>query len=61
MAAKKKEVEALKGNEFQLKRIGELCVEIVRMKNDLGDTGEAIKTQLKCKGIDLWIARVAPK
>merc|ERR1719171_3008144 len=43
MAAKKKEVEALtKDIETKLKRIGELGVEIVQMKNDLGDTGEAL-------------------
>merc|ERR1719199_2025992 len=43
MAAKKKEVEALtKAIETKLKRIGELGVEIVQMKNDLGDTGEAL-------------------
>merc|ERR550532_2226091 len=43
MAAKKKEVEALtKEIEAKLKRVGELGVEIVQMKNDLGDTGEAL-------------------
>merc|ERR1719450_1591923 len=43
MAAKKKEIEALtKDIETKLKRIGELGVEIVQMKNDLGDTGEAL-------------------
>jgi len=43
MAAKKKEVDALtKAIETKLKRIGELGVEIVQMKNDLGDTGEAL-------------------
>merc|ERR1719215_2255776 len=43
MAAKKKEVDALtKDIETKLKRIGELGVEIVQMKNDLGDTGEAL-------------------
>merc|ERR1719215_1909587 len=43
MAAKKKEVDALtKAIEAKLKRIGELGVEIVQMKNDLGDTGEAL-------------------
>jgi predicted nucleic acid-binding Zn-ribbon protein len=43
MAAKKKEVDALtKAIESKLKRIGELGVEIVQMKNDLGDTGEAL-------------------
>ena len=42
MAAKKKEVEALtKDIETKLKRVGELGVEIVQMKNDLGDAGEA--------------------
>jgi len=43
MAAKKKEIDALtKAIETKLKRIGELGVEIVQMKNDLGDTGEAL-------------------
>merc|ERR1740117_2543122 len=43
MSAKNKEVEALtKSIETKLKRIGELGVEIVQMKNDLGDTGEAL-------------------
>jgi len=43
VAAKKKEVDALtKAIESKLTRIGELGVEIVQMKNDLGDTGEAL-------------------
>merc|ERR1711992_383329 len=43
MAAKKKEVIALtKEIETKLTRIGELGVEIAEMKNDLGDTQEAL-------------------
>merc|ERR1712079_195074 len=43
MAAKKKEVKALtKEIEIKLTRIGDLGVEIAEMKNDLGDTQEAL-------------------
>merc|ERR1712008_27869 len=43
MAAKKKEVIALtKEIETKLTRIGDLGVEIAQMKNDLGDTQEAL-------------------
>merc|ERR1719216_771675 len=43
MAAKKKEVEALsKDIETKLDRSGNLGVEIAQMKNDLGDTEEAL-------------------
>merc|ERR1712156_573990 len=43
MAAKKKEVNALtKEIEIKLTRIGDLGVEIAEMKNDLGDTQEAL-------------------
>merc|ERR1719390_613976 len=43
MAAKTKEVNALtKAIEDKMTRSGELAVEIVQMKNDLGDTGEAL-------------------
>merc|ERR1719235_1814190 len=43
MAAKKKEIEALtKMIEEKLTRIAELGVEIATMKNDLGDTAEAL-------------------
>merc|ERR1719297_209093 len=43
MAAKKKEVIALtKEIETKLTRIGDLGVEIAQMKNDLGDTEEAL-------------------
>merc|ERR1719207_523883 len=43
MAAKTKEVNALtKAIEEKMTRVGELGVEIVQMKNDLGDTGEAL-------------------
>merc|ERR550532_166107 len=43
MAAKKKEVVALtKEIETKLTRIGDLGVEIAEMKNDLGDTQEAL-------------------
>merc|ERR1719456_1870723 len=39
MAAKTKEVNALtKAIEEKMTRVGELAVEIVQMKNDLGDT-----------------------
>merc|ERR1719460_434501 len=43
MAAKTKEVNALtKAIEEKMTRVGELAVEIVQMKNDLGDTAEAL-------------------
>merc|ERR1719326_1569390 len=43
MAAKTKEVNALtKAIESKMTRSGELAVEIVQMKNDLGDTAEAL-------------------
>merc|ERR1719502_277675 len=43
MAAKKKEIEALtKAIETKSKRVGELAVEIVMMKNDLSDTEAAL-------------------
>merc|ERR1719261_2397953 len=43
MAAKTKEVAALtKSIEQKLKKIGELGVAIAAMKNDLGDTEEAL-------------------
>merc|ERR1740138_690700 len=43
MAAKTKEVNALtKAIEEKMTRAGELAVEIVEMKNDLGDTGAAL-------------------
>merc|ERR1719493_586307 len=43
MDAKKKEVNALtKEIETKLTRIGDLGVEIAQMKNDLGDTEEAL-------------------
>jgi len=43
MAAKKKEVDALsKDIETKLERSGDLGVEIAQMKNDLGDTEEAL-------------------
>merc|ERR1712079_724887 len=43
MAAKKKEVNALTAEiETKLTRIGDLGVEIAEMKNDLGDTQEAL-------------------
>merc|ERR1712046_314677 len=43
MAAKKKEVAALtKQIETKLERVGTLGVEIAQMKNDLGDTEEAL-------------------
>merc|ERR1719265_1154797 len=43
MTAKKEEVEALnKSIETKLVQIGELGVEIAEMKNDLGDSGEAL-------------------
>merc|ERR1719265_2852996 len=43
MAAKTKEVNSLtKALETKMTRVGELAVEIVQMKNDLGDTAEAL-------------------
>jgi len=43
MTAKTKEVNSLtKAIETKMTRVGELAVEIVQMKNDLGDTGEAL-------------------
>merc|ERR1719440_2337470 len=43
MSAKTKEVNALtKAIEEKMTRVGELAVEIVQMKNDLGDTAEAL-------------------
>merc|ERR1719172_617945 len=43
MSAKTKEVNALtKAIEEKMTRVGELAVEIVQMKNDLGDTGAAL-------------------
>merc|ERR1719487_80291 len=43
MAAKTKEVNALtKAIEEKMTRSGELAVEIVQMKNDAGDTAEAL-------------------
>merc|ERR1719183_902578 len=43
MAAKTKEVNALtKAIEEKMTRAGEVAVEIVEMKNDLGDTGAAL-------------------
>merc|ERR1719472_167724 len=43
MTAKTKEVNALtKAIEEKMTRVGELAVEIVQMKNDLGDTEEAL-------------------
>merc|ERR1719468_1412522 len=48
MAAKKKEVIALtKEIETKLTRIGDLGVEIAQMKNDLGDTQEALVADKK--------------
>jgi len=43
MASKTKEVQALtKALETKMTRVGEVAVEIVQMKNDLGDTEEAL-------------------
>merc|ERR1719325_257598 len=43
MAAKKKEVDALSAEiETKLERSGDLGVQIAQMKNDLGDTEEAL-------------------
>merc|ERR1719163_1991065 len=48
MAAKTKEVNALtKAIEEKMTRAGELAVEIVQMKNDLGDTAEALAEDKK--------------
>merc|ERR1719163_528198 len=48
MAAKTKEVNALtKAIEEKMTRVGELAVEIVQMKNDLGDTAEALAEDKK--------------
>merc|ERR1719272_1697510 len=48
VAAKTKEVNALtKAIEKKLTRVGELSVEIVQMKNDLGDTAEALAEDKK--------------
>merc|ERR1719424_1662852 len=47
-AAKTKEVNALtKAIEEKMTRVGELAVEIVQMKNDLGDTAEALADDKK--------------
>merc|ERR1719172_519274 len=47
-AAKTKEVNALtKAIEEKMTRVGELAVEIVQMKNDLGDTAEALAEDKK--------------
>merc|ERR1712072_150934 len=48
MAAKTKVVNALtKLIEEKMTRVGELAVEIVQMKNDLGDTAEALAEDKK--------------
>jgi len=48
VAAKTKEVNALtKAIEEKMTRVGELAVEIVQMKNDLGDTAEALEEDKK--------------
>merc|ERR1719197_1640773 len=48
MAAKTKEVNALtKAIEEKMTRVGELSVEIVQMKNDVGDTAEALAEDKK--------------
>merc|ERR1719331_1806248 len=48
MAAKQKEIEALtKAIEVKSKRVGELAVEIVMMKNDLSDTEAALMDDKK--------------
>merc|ERR1719203_2726050 len=48
MSAKSKEVNALtKAIEEKMTRVGELAVEIVQMKNDLGDTAEALAEDKK--------------
>jgi peptidoglycan hydrolase CwlO-like protein len=58
MAAKTKEVNALtKAIEEKMQRAGELAVEIVEMKNDLGDTGAALLEDKKFSLIWRKIAR----
>merc|ERR1719301_511664 len=48
MAAKTKEVNALtKAIEKKMTRVGELGVEVAEMKNDLGDTAEALEDDKK--------------
>merc|ERR1719451_236913 len=48
MAAKTKEVNVnTKAIESKMARVGELAVEIVQMKNDLGDTAEALAEDKK--------------
>merc|ERR1719436_707886 len=48
MAAKTKEVNALtKAIEDKMTRVGALAVEIVQMKNDLGDTAQALAEDKK--------------
>merc|ERR1719181_1942926 len=48
MAAKTKEVAALsKALEDKMTRVGEVAVQIVQMKNDLGDTAEALAEDKK--------------
>merc|ERR1719454_370400 len=48
MSAKTKEVNSLtKALETKMTRVGELAVEIVQMKNDLGDTAEALAEDKK--------------
>merc|ERR1719281_1500702 len=48
MASKTKEVNALtKALEEKMTRTGELAVEIVQMKNDMGDTAEALAEDKK--------------
>merc|ERR1719201_2581749 len=48
MSAKTKEVNALtKAIEEKMTRVGELGVEIAQMKNDLGDTAEALAEDKK--------------
>merc|ERR1719454_1139819 len=48
MSAKTKEVNSLtKAIEEKMTRVGELAVEIVQMKNDLGDTAEALAEDKK--------------
>jgi predicted RNase H-like nuclease (RuvC/YqgF family) len=48
MAAKTKEVNSLtKAIESKMTRVGELAVEIVQMKNDLGDTADALEKDKK--------------
>merc|ERR1719482_1197579 len=48
MSSKTKEVNALtKAIEEKMTRVGELAVEIVQMKNDLGDTAQALEDDKK--------------